>query len=296
MNDKTFGYILIAIVLFLSACIGYYLVQTYYSPREIRTLRFPEVGSLAIQDPVRMEGTYVGEIGGFDHDDSGRVLVYVKSKEPIPIRTSSYVAVKVKGVMGERFIEVSTGNLSDPLIDKDQIIDGKFEMGPSEAISYMDLLAVKITELVDIMLWLRDGKDDGKRPFIVAFNDVVDVVDTLVLKLLTGLCDMEEGLNTGLDTAAQIAVRTAKLTKDVAGKAPEIISDLDSMMIKIDKLASKVDTLITRIDPIVTKIDENKYLWGDHVEKLQKQLATVRKHLNDLREDGLPLTIKLKFF
>jgi phospholipid/cholesterol/gamma-HCH transport system substrate-binding protein len=296
MSDKQLGYILMLLTLILTGALTAYFVRISLHPQEARTLRFSEVGSLNVEDPIRMQGIWVGEITGFDHDDSGRVLVYIKSPKPIPIRTSSHIAVKVKGVMGERFIEISPGNPDDPLVGIDEIIDGFFEMGPSEAITHMDLLAEKITELRDIMLWLRDGKDDGKRPFIVAFNDVVGVIDTLVYDLLTGLSGMEDGLNDGLDMAADIAVKTIKFAADAATKAPEILESLGGLVDKIDKLIPKMETAFTQIDTLVVKIGGNKMLWGDHAEKLQKSLVDIKKIIDDIKNDGLPLNVRLRVF
>jgi len=283
------------LVLLLVGGVYGYLIWLDRNPPNTLTMRFPQVGSLAVEDPVRMEGTQVGQISGFDHDSLGRVLVYVQSPKPIPVRVSSRVAVKVKGVMGERFIEVGIGDKNDPLADTRQIIDGDFEMGPSEAIAYMDLLAAKITELKDIMGRLRDG-ENGKRSFVQAFNDVANTVDTLVYNVLTGLGGMEENLSSGLDSVADFVEQTAKLTSKVSVTAPKLIDDLNTLIVKIDKTIPKIEKVIAKTDSIVDRIDNNKLLWGDHLEKIQKQLVEIRKAADDLRQEGLPLTIKLKLF
>jgi len=295
MTDKHLGYILMVLVLLLVGGVYGYLIWLDRNPPNTLTMRFPQVGSLAVEDPVRMEGTQVGQISGFDHDSLGRVLVYVQSPKPIPVRVSSRVAVKVKGVMGERFIEVGIGDKNDPLADTRQIIDGDFEMGPSEAIAYMDLLAAKITELKDIMGRLRDG-ENGKRSFVQAFNDVANTVDTLVYNVLTGLGGMEENLSSGLDSVADFVEQTAKLTSKVSVTAPKLIDDLNTLIVKIDKTIPKIEKVIAKTDSIVDRIDNNKLLWGDHLEKIQKQLVEIRKAADDLRQEGLPLTIKLKLF
>jgi phospholipid/cholesterol/gamma-HCH transport system substrate-binding protein len=295
MTDKLFGYILMLLVLLLVAGVYGYLIWLDRNPLNTITLRFPQVGSLAVEDPVRMEGTLVGQISGFDHDSLGRVLVHVQSHTPIPVRASSRVAVKVKGVMGERFIEISAGDLNDPLLDTRQIIDGAFEMGPSEAVAYMDLLAEKITELKDIMGRVRYGAD-GKRSFVQTFNDVANTVDTLVYSLLTGLGGMEDGLSIGLDSAASIAEQAVKLTADVSAAAPKLIDDLSSLIVKIDAVIPKVEKLIAQVNTVTDSIDNNKILWGNHLDKIQSQLVEIKKVVDDLRQDGLPLTIRLKLF
>jgi phospholipid/cholesterol/gamma-HCH transport system substrate-binding protein len=295
MTDKRLGYILMLVVLLLVGGVYGYLIWLDRNPLNTMTLRFPEVGSLALEDPVRMEGTQVGQISGFDHDSMGRVLVYVQSPKPIPVRVSSRVAVKVKGVMGERFIEIGIGNPGDPLADTKQIVDGSFEMGPSEAIAYMDLLAAKISELKDIMGKIRYG-ENGKRSFVQAFNDVANTVDTLVYKVLTELGGMEDSLSSGLDSAALFIEQTAKLASNVSVTAPKLIEDLNAIIVKIDTVIPKVEKAIARTNSIIDSIDNNKILWGDHIDKLQTHLVEIKKATDNLREDGLPLTIKLKLF
>ncbi|MDR2592737.1 MAG: MlaD family protein [Chitinispirillales bacterium] len=295
MSDKHLGYILMLLILLLVGGVYGYLIWLDRNPLNTITLRFPQVGSLALEDPVRMEGTQVGQISGFDHDSLGRVLVYVQSQKPIPVRTSSRIAVKVKGVMGERFVEISVGNPEDPLADTRRIIDGDFEMGPSEAVAYMDLLAAKITELKDLTERLRYG-EDGKRSFVQAFNDVANTVDTLVYNLLTGLGGMEDGLSTGLDSVARFVEQTAQLTSKTSVAAPKLINDLSTLIIKIDTVIPKIEKVIAQTNSIVDSIDNNKILWGDHLEKVQKQLLVIRKVADNLRQEGLPLAIRLKLF
>jgi phospholipid/cholesterol/gamma-HCH transport system substrate-binding protein len=296
MTDKQIGYSLIFLTLGLTGAVAIFFAWESYNPRHPRTLRFSEVGSLSVQDPVRMKGTLVGEIVGFEHDDSGRVLVFIRSPEPIPIRASSYVAVKVKGVMGERFIEIDAGDPADPLIPEDLIVDGHFEMGPSEAIVYMDLLHDKINELRDIMLWLRDGRDDGKRPFIVAFNDIVGTVDTLAHRLLTTMVEMEDGLSEGLEKAAELTQTAIRVTSEVAEKGPKLMSDLNTVMEKLDGLIPQMEKVFADVEKIAGVIDTNSLLWGDHLERLQRLLPEIRVFADSIRNDGLPLNVRLRFF
>jgi len=278
-----------------------------HAPYETRVLRFPEVGSLAVEDPVRMNGTVAAVVYGFEHDSLGRVLVYISSPKDfsltskkgapsgIPIRTSSSVAVKVKGVMGERFIDITPGNPEDPLIPKGQIIDGRFEMGPSEAIVYIDLLVEKIIEYKELMQWINNGKD-GERSFVQAFGDVVNVIDTLTETLLVGMADLETDLSGGLDTVARLIEKTGDIVGGVAATVPEALESINSVLVKIDNLVPKLEKFIASVDTAVEKIDENKSLWGEDVEKIQAQLVEIRKFVEYFRKNGLPLTVKLKFF
>ena len=146
------------------------------------------------------------------------------------------------------------------------------------------------------MLWLRDGKDDGKRPFVVAFNDIIVTIDTLVYDLLTGICGMEAGLSDGIDMASDITVTSANFVKNVSGKAPEVIESVSNVVIKIDELIPKVETAFSKLDTLVAKIDGNKILWGEHSDKVQKSLKDIRKIVNDIREEGLPLNVRLRVF
>jgi len=297
MSDRKLGYIIIALILCAGLGAVSYIAYLGKSPMEIRTLRFNQVGSLAVEDAVRMNGTLVGSVREFVIDDDNRVLVHIHSRKPIPIRTSSRASVKVRGVMGERFVEISQGDLSDPLIPKEQIVDGIFELGPSEAIAYIDLLEEKIIQLKNIMVLFAKG-DETKRSFVDGFNDVVILIDSLVHTLNTGLVNIETGLSKGLEQAADLAVKTIEFTAAVSAKAPEVIEDIDTLLVKIDNLMPKVENFLKQVETITASIDSNKYLWGDGVEldKIKTFLAELREFTNSMREDGLPLPIKLKIW
>ena len=307
MSDKKLGYILMLLVFFLLGGFVFAYWWVDHAPYESRVLRFPEVGSLAVEDPVRMNGMLVAVVSGFEHDSLGRVLVYINSPrkislsaprdiaESIPIRTSSSVTVKVKGVMGERFIEITHGNLEDPLIPKGEIIDGRFEMGPSEAIVYIDMLVEKIIEYKELMQWINNGRD-GERSFVQAFNDVVDIIDTLTDALLVGMVELEADIGGGLDTAARLVEKTGEFVGSVAAAVPDALESINSILVKVDNLVPKLEKVIAKVDTTVDKIDGNKFLWGDDVENIQKRLVEIRKFVSQFREEGLPLTVKLKYF
>jgi ABC-type transporter Mla subunit MlaD len=262
---------------------------------EVRTLRFEQVGSLTVEDPVRLNGTLVGSIRDFNHDENGRVLVNVHSRKPIPIRTSSRVAVQVKGVMGERFIEIGLGNPNDPLIPDGQIIDGLFDMGPSEAVVYIDLLEDKLIELKNIMILLSLGSEN-QRSFIDVFTDVTTMLDTLALALNTGLIDIEDGLAAGLDSAAALAAKTIEFTTNISARAPEILDDLSTLTAKIDNLIPKIETFMAQVDAITRRVDGNEFLWSDDLDKLRTFLDMLNLLMNEVRDYKLSIPIKLKVF
>jgi len=297
MSDRKLGYIIIALVLCASLGAVSYVAYLGKTPMEIRTLRFNQVGSLAVEDAVRMNGTLVGSVREFVIDDDNMVLVRIHSRKPIPIRTSSRPSIKVRGVMGERFVEISLGDPNDPLIPKEQTVDGIFELGPSEAIAYIDLLEEKIIQLKDIMLLFAKGSET-KRSFIDDFSDAVVFIDSLVHTINTGLTGIEAGLNQGLEQAADLAAKTIEFTAAVSSKTPEIIGGIDTLLVKIDNLLPKVEKFLKQVETITASIDGNKYLWGDGAEldKIREFLAELRAFTNSMREDGLPLPIKLKIW
>jgi len=295
MSDRKLGYIIIALILCAGLGAAAYIVRLIHTPLEVRTLRFEQVGSLAVEDGVRLNGTLVGSVREFAHDENNMVLVRVHSRKPIPIREGSRVAVKVKGVMGERFIEIEIGDQNKPLIPSCQIVDGVFEMGPSEAIVYIDLLEDKLIELKNIMILLSKGSQT-QRSFIDGFTDVVTVLDSLVWTITDGLVNIETGLAAGLDSAAALATKTIEFTAGVAAKAPQLIADVDAIMAKIDNLIPKVETFMQQADAITERVGSNKYLWGDELDKLRKHLAAFKELTDEIRSEKLSIPIRLRFF
>jgi phospholipid/cholesterol/gamma-HCH transport system substrate-binding protein len=95
------------------------------------TVLFKEVGGLGYGAPIRISGLAVGNVGAIeflDQEIEGRnlkVTMNIFRKYEVQFRKCSKVAIKTEGVLGEKFIEMSSDpaalpfDLSEPILGQD---------------------------------------------------------------------------------------------------------------------------------------------------------------------------------
>ncbi len=312
MSDRKLGYILIILLIFFSLVVTSYFTWISFLPVEIRTVSFDQVGSLSIQDPVRFQGSMVGFVRNMkivEVPDSQntindqkqkatkyKVYVEIESPKPIPIRTSSKVELVVKGIMGERYIEISPGNETDPIVNKSSIIEGKFILGPSEALAYLDLLESTLLKIKDVIVLMHKGSQT-QASFVFQFEEVTNSLDSIAGTLQSVFLELDRGLAPGLDSASALLEKTIDFTSSVSSTLPQLTASVDTLLLKTGKLIPQVEKFVNEAQKVTESLGEdNKLLWGDNLEKIQLQLKSVREAVETIRHDGLELPVKAKFF
>ncbi|MFP4014977.1 MAG: MlaD family protein [Chitinispirillaceae bacterium] len=293
MSDRKLGYLIIILLFLLSVSAICYFAWIAFSPKDIRTVVFEEVGSLTIQDPVCMNGVEVGMVRDMKHKDN-KIHVQIESKDHFAIRTSSKIRLVVKGIMGDRYIEISSGDLNDPLIDKNRVLNGVFVMGPSEVLAYIDILKETITDIKDVIGLMRHG-EEAQPSFVERFGEVVISLDSLSGSIMTVFTEIDRSITPGLDSAAVLLKKSAFFTSKLSQTVPQMISTVDSLIIKTGEIIPQVDTLLAKSQNIAAKLDsDNKLLWGNQLEDVQIKLESVKQSIHDLRSYGLDLYVKPK--
>lgn len=291
MNDRKLGYLIIILLFLLSVSTASYFAWIAFSPKDIRTVVFEEVGSLTIQDPVCINGVEVGMVRDMKPKDN-KIFVQIEAKDSFAIRTSSEIRLVVKGIMGDRYIEISSGNLNDPLIEQDRILAGEFVMGPSEALAYLDILRETITEIKDIIGLMRNGAP-AQPSFVERFGEVAASIDSLAESIVTVFTEIDRSVTPGLNSAAALLRKSATLTSQLSSTVPEMITTVDSLVIKTGEIIPKLDSFVVKSQNVAAKLDsDNKLLWGNQLEDIQVKLKTVKQSIRDLRVEGLDLYVK----
>ncbi len=116
-------------------------------------------GGIEVGSPVRVMGIKVGKVKSIEFDpnektDSGeevklRVRISVDKKAWNTLRKDSRFFINLAGVIGEKFIEVTPGTLSEPPLNPDQKIRGEDPPRIDQLLSQSYSLAGKMLEFVN---------------------------------------------------------------------------------------------------------------------------------------------------
>lgn len=295
MSDKTLGYgVLITLIMFLFIPASYLIWETNSSV-QLLTIQFEQIQTLNFlnkQDPVRINGVIVGSIRKIDTKNS-KTFVQIATDHPVTLYKDYKITSTMKGILGERFIDIDPGNpQSRPVGDK-EILKGFFISGVSDAIAYMNKLDSIVISIVQLSNRLRFGSS-GNVSFIHQFDTIVSKFDSLIKKVNTFSNLFDSKLEKGIDTLNVFLKKTSVHTEAISSSIPDLIKSCETLLSKTDQIVFQLDTLITKADSLVFSINRSdKDSWKEYFEKIQINLRKLREFIEIIQSEELKLPVRL---
>lgn len=294
MNDRIFGYsIIIALIVFLIAPVSF-LIWKSVKPVDSYIIEFSPIKSIAfldIQDPVYSRGVEIGQVRQVNTRDHISYAL-IEIRKDIKIFSDYKASIIPKGVMGDRYLEINSGMTLPKMSPKDTL-NGSFVMGPAEAISYIDLLRIKVGELSQLTEKLKTGTE-GKKSLIAGLWDGVETFDSisksiseLTMTLNKEIEDKASTLEEILKKSSLITVKASRLTPIYMNNIEKLLTQTNAVMIQVNSIvekSSKVTNQLQKADVII---------WSDKLKNLQIELKNTIQFINNLEMDGIKLPVKL---
>ncbi len=296
MNDKLFGYFIISLLLLLILIPTGLVIKEHLTPSEIYTIEFDKVNSISflnIQDPVRIHGVQVGVVKEIDNTNNNKTLVKISSK-PLIFYGDYFITAHLKGLMGERYININPGNEGSKKIEKGTILKGTFFIGVTEILSYVSRFKSVLEKLNQFVLTMKDGNSE-QNSFVKDFATFTNKVDTLSIKLTAISKTLDLSIFKERDTIENIIQQASQIVDSLSIAIPNLESDIQNVLKSSNNFLRQIDTALNKADSIITNIENvNSPLWSDELRKVQNDLKNLRSILNELNEDGLKLPIKIR--
>ncbi len=211
---------------------GYRLQQT----SQPLTVRFDDVGTLAVGDKVTVSGVRKGKVGAMDLTETGVLVELLVSGDVILKRDASFV-IKNLGLMGERFVAVSPGKDS-VLLDPTQVIEGLYDTGLPEV---MGLLGEMIVDLRTLVASVK--KTIGSDSSLAKFDRTVENLEQ-TSSSLAGYLSRNEGK---LDEAADNFFHASRQLRRILEENAVVI---DSSTQRFDRVSLKLEQFVWQLDSL----------------------------------------------
>ncbi|MDO5575778.1 MAG: MlaD family protein [Fibrobacter sp.] len=293
MSDKTLGYIVLAILmLFLLIPASYFVRKTDRSD-QLRTIEFENIKTmdfLSIQDPVRINGVNVGIVKKIDTKNN-KTLVLVATNHPLTLFKDYQITSTIKGLLGERYLDIYPGNPQLGQIAPTDTLKGFFIPALSDVIPNMHKLDSMITFVIQTTNKLRYGSP-GTVSFVDQFNDIVSKLDTLTndINVFSGKLNLNAVKS--LDSLNGLFNEVSSQADIVASSLPGLINNCNNIVVKADLLVAQLDTLVTRANSAVVSINSaDTTSLKKYVEGIQVRLEKLRGALDIMRSDKLRLPV-----
>jgi phospholipid/cholesterol/gamma-HCH transport system substrate-binding protein len=216
------------------------VISPFSNTQKINVL-FNYAGGLEDSSPVRVMGIKVGKVTkiAFDpaqKDEKGeevklRVEIEIEKRAWSSIRKDSKYFINLAGVIGEKFLEISPGSMSEPELVNGATVRGEDPPRIDQLISQSYGLAGKIIELVN--------KNEG------SFTNTISQVDKLVVNFNKTLALMDKAsqnkdFNKLVNNMIKISDDLAYLTGNLRGKkAEESFALMHKLLFRLENLDEK---------------------------------------------------------
>ncbi|MFN7453976.1 MAG: MlaD family protein [Pseudobdellovibrionaceae bacterium] len=214
----------IALIVFFAWIIGF--INPFSRTHTLKVL-YNYAGGIEVGSPVRVMGIKVGKVSSIQFDalqksmtgEEAKLVIEIEvEKKAWPsVRKDSRFFINLAGVIGEKFLEISPGSLSQPEFEPGATVRGEDPPRIDQLISQSYGLAGKIIELVE--------KNEGSVSNTIAQLDklVTNVNKTLVLLEKTS---QNKDVSRLVDNAIKISDDLAFLTGQLRTKKAEDSYDL----------------------------------------------------------------------
>ncbi|HON12137.1 MAG TPA: MlaD family protein [Chitinispirillaceae bacterium] len=294
MSDRFLGYIILAVFAVLLLSPAAYFVWKTGKAVETRTVSFKPINTLNflnIQDPVRVKGMEAGAVYKV-YSQGQNAFVEIKTFNPIQIYRDYKITAAVKGLMGERYLEIDPGNPEKGVVGKDEVLYGDISFGPAEAIAKVKLLCEVINDYSRLSSDFKNGTDSTPS-FISRFRSVALSFDSISGSVLDVAGEIDSDLGKGLDSLQKILEKTSAMSKKLSKDVPAMIEDVEEILSTANRMADKIDRLINQAGKLVEGLEKPELKeFEAFLTESRKNLATLRELIAEIQETGLKLPIR----
>jgi hypothetical protein len=295
MSDRTIGYgVIFFLVIFLLVPV-IYLSNRMFRPVYHRTIVFDEVNTLNflhIEDPVRVRGIEAGKVQSISWKEN-KTIVVIETDKQLSLYKDYRIYAEDKGLMGDRYVSINPGHESMTLVDPKTLLEGIFLIGPTEAIARLNKLTALVDSTTALLALLRHGSS-SKQSLPDRFNDVIRCFDSVALSLTRILIKTDLAVSKQADTVSVWLEKTARLSEELSVSIPERIVDAQTIIGKIEKVLIAADSLVASSGALVDRVGQmDSITLLDDFNRLKAQLVSLRNGLNELRNQGLLLPIRI---
>jgi phospholipid/cholesterol/gamma-HCH transport system substrate-binding protein len=229
--------------------------------------RFPEVGGLATDDPISVNGVKKGAVKEI-RLARGEVVVDFLLERDITLTSESRVHVRNVGLMGEKFIAIDLGAGGRPLVPARDTVRGVYESGIPEVVSQMAVALRSLDQLstsVDRVIILAEENNTLRHSlanFEAASRELRASIASTRGDFQAGARDFAAAAEAGRRIAESNEERVARTLDDVSASSKK----LDAALERADSLAAVLERVARKIDSgqsTAAKLVNERQLYDD---------------------------------
>lgn len=259
-------------------------------------LRFTQVSTLALDDPVKVNGVKLGKVETIELSGH-RVTVKIRLRDDVKIPKDSEIRVQNIGIMGERQIGMILGDVEDYFVPNDTI-DGQFDAGIAEAIGLAgevcDSTMVLIKSVKNVLDSTIANPDFQKR-----FQTILGKAENLEDRLINVVKETDPQLKKSLASLNDATGKVNTLLDNVQQPIDNLFANADGVMKNANGLIDDLDNITKRLTNITQKLEKTDNTAGILLndrklhDELVKTLNSADSLFRIILQDGLDINVDI---
>ncbi|MBO9542258.1 MCE family protein [bacterium] len=271
----------------------------------IVTAKFDNAAGLVKDGAVMIAGVNVGSVESLSvaHD---KALVKLRLKTDADIRQDVKAAIRMKSLLGEKYIELLPQSESAPLLkDGETIGQTDVPVEVDELMKYVgpvlkDVDPKDLSSIVHSLATTLGGRGESMGKTLDTAGNTLATLDRILTKNEDKLAHMIDSLDRTADAAPSLINRLDRMTSDLepATKAlgkrgPDLLARLDRASVELaptvtalgkkgPALIDHADQTLVALDPTLTKLPKTLDALEPSLSRLPKTLDTLDKLVNRL--------------
>jgi phospholipid/cholesterol/gamma-HCH transport system substrate-binding protein len=254
------------------------------------TARFEDASGVEARTEVRVAGVRVGEVERAELD-AGRARLTLRIDPAVRVPIDSLVAVRSRGLLGERIVEIELGSAERPALDGDTLTR---TLDPPDLDRLLDSLALVSGDLQEVTRSLRLvlGGPAGEENLAAIVEDV---------RRVTG--EMRELVEQNDERFARILINLDDFSTDLARITESNGQTLEELLASFARTSERMQSAVEDLARVSARVEEGEGTLGRLVNdeslyaEAQASLAELRAALREVRraaeeaQEQLPVTV-----
>jgi phospholipid/cholesterol/gamma-HCH transport system substrate-binding protein len=250
------SFILTLVFIALGIAAGVFTIRKILKVGEFKGYTIRLVSSsaegLGVGSPVVLSGVQIGKISKIDLSEDGKnAIITLQIKGGVKIRKDAKFQLKMKGVLGDRFVSIEQGESQEILKDGDVIILEKSESEISQIASDIGQALFEFSETMKSIRKLAEN-----------LNSIVSDVN------------QSRSIQKTAESLSKISSETEELIRDIRRLIMEINETFNKIQPKVLESVNKSSDDIKEITKNAREISERLLRSSENIQKL---LASVEK-------------------
>lgn len=275
------------ILIFMSMKVGSFNFFKGIKTYDVK-IYFDNVEGLDVGGAVQIAGVTVGRVKGIKLEGD-KALTVLEINDGVVLKKDASASIKTKGVLGEKFVEITPGKSYDVIQPGGMILTVKRNMDLDMLVAHVDSVIGDVKE-VTANLKKTLGGEEGEAILRGIFNNLYQLSSNLNSMVKKN----DEGLSNTVKNLEKFSATLAEKTPELSDDLKELSMTLKDMMnenrgnlkdslAKVKDASEKLDKTLASLQSVSEKIDKGEGTLGKLInddsahENLNKTLTGLNK-------------------